>query len=249
MKVLFLGGKNIGCGCLKLLIEAKADIVGIMLNPSDIDKERWYASAAELGLIHNIPVFMLQDINSEEGVACVKRLAPDLIIVVYYDKILKKQIIEIPRKGCINLHMALAEKYRGCYPTTWALINGEKQTGVTLHYIDEGIDSGDIVAQKEITIEESDTGLILYNKCTQAGIQLFAEHLPLILTDKMSRRKQVATAETRYYKRDFPSRKIEFTKSGREIYNNLRALIFDPFPPPFFYIGAKKYIIKEEKDK
>ena len=249
MKILFMGGKNIGYGCLKLLIASKVDIVGIIVNPSDTDAARWYESTAELGLHHNLPVFMIEDINSEKGVAYIKELAPDLIIVVYYDKILKKRIIDIPRKGCINLHMALAEEYRGCFPTTWAIMNGEQRCGVTLHYVDEGIDSGDIIEQKEIIIDEGDTGRGLYEKCTRAGIELFREELPRILSDTVKRRKQVTTEKTKYYKRNFPNREIDFSKSGREIYNRIRALIFDPFPPPFFYIGETKYVIKQETDQ
>jgi methionyl-tRNA formyltransferase len=249
MRIVFMGGKNIGCGCLKYLIEREEDrVVGIIVNPSDTAKDRWYESATELGIANNIPVYLFENINSPESVSLVRELSPDIIVVVYYDQILKKDIIHIPPKGCINLHMALAEEYRGCYPTTWAIINGEKRTGVTLHYIDEGIDSGDIIAQREVTITDGDTGKSLYKRCTKTGLELFREQFPLISSGKAARRKQATTAKTKYYKREFPSRELDFSRPGREIFNHIRALLFEPFPPPFFRIGNRRFIIKEEKD-
>jgi methionyl-tRNA formyltransferase len=248
MKILFLGGKNVGCGCLEYLLERKKDLVGIIVNPSDIDRDRWYKSAAEIGFRNSIPVFSLKNINSRESVSFIKQLSPDIIFVVYYDQLLKSDIINIPPMGCINLHLALAEEYRGCYPTTWAIIKGEKRTGVTLHYIDQGIDSGDIIAQREVPISEDDTGRTLYEKCSSAGIELFRNQMPLILSGKSSRRKQIATVDTKYFKREFPSREIDFSKSGKEIYDHIRALLFDPFPPPFFTIGGKKYTIEQETE-
>jgi len=167
----------------------------------------------------------------------IQQMAPDMIVVVYYDRILKKDIIDIPPMGCINLHMALAEEYRGCYPTTWAIINGETKTGVTLHYIDEGIDTGDIIAQKVVKIEPDDTGKSLYNKCTMAGVELFKETFPLLMNGTAPRRKQVTTRNTKYYGRCFPSHNVG---------NYIRALTFPPFPEPYFYIGDKKMVIKEE---
>lgn len=247
MRILFIGGKNIGCGCLRHMTESRADVVGIIVNPADTAKDRWYESAAEIGMANNIPVYAPEKLNSPESTALIKRLAPDIIFVVYYDQILKPAIINIPAKGCINLHMALAEEYRGCYPTTWAILNGETKAGVTIHYIDEGVDTGDIIAQKEVTINDEDTGKTLYDKCTKAGIELFREQFPLIMSGKASRRKQVTNDNTRYYRRKFPTQEIDFSKPGDKILNHIRAHLFEPFPPPFFYIGKRKFIIREEK--
>jgi len=249
MRVLFAGGKDVGWGCLEYLIrESQSEVVGVFINRgSDTAKDRWYRSAAEIALAHHIPVFAPRSMNSARAIDVIRNLAPDIIVVVYYDQILKREVIDIPPHGCINLHMALAEEYRGCYPTTWALINGEKRTGVTLHYIDEGIDTGDIIAQKEVEITESDTGKSLYYKCTAAGVQLFSETFPLIEQGKAPRRKQKTTDKTRYYRRVFPSREIDFSKSGQEIYDYIRALTFPPFPPPYFYIGDTKMVIVPEE--
>lgn len=249
MRVLFMGGKNIGCACLDYLVERKTNLVGIIVNTdTDVEANRWYRSATETGLRQNIPVFSPRNINSTEGVRLVKSLKPELIVVAYYDQILKNGILSIPKLGSINLHMALAEEYRGCYPTTWAIINGETRVGVTIHYVDEGIDSGDIIAQKELEIKNEYTGRDLYVLCSKAGTELFRETFPLIEAGEAPRRKQKSTANTKYYKREFPSREVDFTKSGKEIHNFIRALIFEPFPSPYIKIGERKFIFKEVKE-
>ena len=249
MKILFMGGKDIGCGCLEYLLEREEDtVVGVIVDPPDTAGDRWYASATELALKKRVPIYSLK-INSPEGVSIVRELSPDIIVVVYFDQILKKEIINVPRMGCVNLHMALAEQYRGCYPTTWAIINGEKMTGVTLHYIDEDIDTGEIIAQSEVPVTGEDTGETLYRKCTKSGIELLREYFPLIADGSAPRRKQVTSEATRSHKRVFPSREIDFSKPGSEIYDHIRALIFEPFPPPYFYIGKKKFIISEDREE
>ena len=248
MRIVFAGGKNVGCGCLEYLLAEAPDtrVVAVLVNSdSDVAPDRWYRSAAELALKHGIPVFAPTSINAPSSVELLEDLAPDMIVVVYYDQILEQEVIQLPKRGAVNLHMALAEEYRGCYPTTWALINDGTRTGVTLHYIDEGIDSGDIIAQSVIPITDSDTGKSLYDKCTDAGIKLFKRTWPEIIAGVAPRRPQKTTERTRYYRRDFPSREVDFSKSGREIYNYIRAMLFKPFPTPYFYIGDKKVIIVE----
>lgn len=247
MNVLFMGGKRVGYGCLKYLIRLGHNVVGVAVNPGDTDAGRWYPSICELSLKYGIPVFEYENINSPGAVTRVQGMAPDIIVVVYFDAILKKQIISIPPKGCINLHLALAEEYRGCYPTTWAIINDEKRTGVTLHYIDESIDGGDIIAQREVKIERTDTGLTLYDKCTDACISLFMETFPAIAEGRVKPRPQDKT-KGKYYKRQFPDQRIDFSKSGQEIYNHLRAVLFEPFPPPYFFIGNQKYEVRKVED-
>jgi methionyl-tRNA formyltransferase len=249
MRIVFAGGKDVGCGCLEYLLEyPDVDVVAVIVNSDgDMAAKRWYRSAAELALRHDVPVFAPHSINEPKMITRLQGMAPDLIVVVYYDCILKGDVIGIPKRGCINLHLALAEEYRGCYPTTWALINGEIRTGVTLHYIDEGIDTGDIIAQKAVEILPDDTGKSLYYKCTRAGIELFREAVPSVLEGTIPRVRQITTERSRYYKREFPSQCIEFTKSGEEVYNHIRAVYFPPFPLPYFYIGRKKMVIAEEK--
>lgn len=246
MRILFMGGKNVGHGCLRSVLDrGTEEVVGLFTNPGDDAPGRWFNSASELARSRGVPVFSPERLNTPENAEIIRGLAPDFIFVVYYDRILGKEIISLPEKGCYNLHLALAESYRGCYPTTWALINGETETGVTLHAIDPGIDSGDIVAQKKVAITPEDTGKSLYDKCTEAGIAVFREWYPRILAGDFRARPQVATAQTRYYKRDFPSREIDFSATGKQIYDRIRAQLFEPFPPPYLMIGGVKYEIRK----
>lgn len=250
MRIIFIGGKDVGCACLEWLMEEDFEIAAVIVNPNDTEAGRYFRSATELSRPRGIPTFCPEDINSPESVEQIRSLNPDTIVVVYYDQILKRDLIAVPASGCINLHLALAEEYRGCYPTTWAIINGEERTGVTLHYIDEGIDSGDIIAQKIVPIEKSDTGFDLYRKCTEAGIELFKETFPLIAQGKASRTPQKTTSKTRYYPRkSFPSHEVDLNKSGKELCDYIRALTFPPFPAPCFRIGNRKMVIVEERQE
>ena len=232
-----MGGKFVGYGCLEYLLETQ-DVVGVYVNPSDTAADRWYPSVSEPALKNHVPVF-LYNVNDSESVATIKSLKPDIITVVYYDQILKSEIINIPPLGAINIHLALAEQYRGCYPTTWALINGATTTGVTIHYISEGIDAGDIIADKEVAISHDCTGEDIYYQLTSVAIDLFKETFPKIA--KITPRKQDGR-NARYYKREFPSREITLDE---KTYNRVRALLFKPFPPPYIKIGKRKFIIKE----
>lgn len=246
VRVLFMGGKGIGCGILRLLVDApSAHVCGVVVNPNDTDAGRWYPSAAEIALAAGISVRAPANVNSEEEIEWIRACNADLIVVAYYDQILKREIFEMPLLGCFNLHFALAEFYRGCYPTTWALINGEALTGVTLHRVTSEIDGGEIAAERTVPIAPADTGLSLYAKCTEAGIALFTEALPALLGGKLPGRPQCRTTVTRYYKRAFPSHEIRFEGDAQDVLNQIRALHFPPFPLPYFKLGDKKFVIVE----
>jgi methionyl-tRNA formyltransferase len=231
-RVVFMGGKAPGRACLEILRKhPDVELIWTYRN-WDTDVQHPQSSSHPLR------------INSERVIEEIIKMAPDLIIVVYYDQILGKEIIDIPPMGCINLHLALAEEYRGCYPTTWALINGEKMTGVTLHYIDEGIDTGDIIAQYRIPIYPSDTGKDLYDRCTRGGTFLFENALQSILDGTNERRKQQA-GHPWYHKRQFPHHEVPMRRPTK---NYIRALYFPPYPKPYIDIGGRKFYIVAEED-
>lgn len=247
VRVLFAGGKAVGCGVLRQLIESPSAVVcGVVVNPNDTLASRWFPSAAEIALEHGIPVRALKNINGEDEIAWVRGCCPDMIVVAYFDQILSRTVFSIPSMGCVNLHLAPAEKYRGCYPTTWAIINGETMTSVTLHRVVDEIDGGDILAEREVSIEPHDTGLSLYDKCSNAGIALFAESLPALLAGQLQGRPQRRSACTRYYKREFPSHEIRFEGDAQAVLNRIRALHFPPFPAPYINLGGRKFLIVEE---
>jgi len=231
-RVVFMGGKKIGKRCLDILRRHPGvELVKIIQNPNEIP---WLRKPA-----------MPRNINHFHEVMLIRQEKPDLIICVYYDQILKRPLLDIPPMGCINLHLALAEEYRGCYPTTWAIINGETETGVTLHYMDEGIDTGPIISQAKVPIYEWDTGKDLYERCVEAGVGLFRQTLPSILAGESIGKKQEIDGYVYQHERKFPSHEIP---ASNDLKDYIRALYFPPWPKPYVDIGGRKFYLVEEGD-
>lgn len=239
-KILFMGGRDIGYGCLEFLLKKKYNVVGCFVNADDKEPDRWYKSVTEICFEYNVPVYCNDNINSSGSENLIKKLKPDIIVVVYFHQILKANIITIPEKGCINLHMALSQIHRGCYPTTWALIRGDAYSGVTFHYITEKIDGGPVIAQKKIKIMSDWTSRDLYFALTNTGIQLFKTVFPNLEKQTLY---QIDISNSKYYKKEFPSFEVHIPE---QIYNYIRALLFEPFPAPYIKIGEKKYFFISE---
>lgn len=248
-KVIFFGGKKIGYRCLELLCSnSQISLSLIITNTSDLyDKnDRWYPKIYDLAVSHKIPYLSTDLPNSDEVISIIKGIEPDLMFVVYYDNILKPKLFKLAKEGVINLHLANAEKYRGCYSTTFAIINGEKEYGVTLHYIDEGIDTGPVIDKKVFELKREWTGKDLYDMATGEGFKLFQENLNSIIEENAVSQKQKTSEELKFYKKSqFPSHNITFEGSGEDVYNRIRALMFPPFPHPYFYIGDRKIYLRE----
>jgi len=239
-KILFMGGKYVGYNCLKFLVEGGFKVMGCFVDPNDRD-DKISKSVKKLCLDNKIPVFIYKDVNAKESENTIKKLSADIIVVIYYDQILKPNIINLPPLGCLNLHLALSQVHRGCYPTTWSLIRGDKYTGATLHYITPRIDGGPVVGQKKLKIDDEWTGKDLYYKLSDVGIDLFKKKFPILNKVKPY---AIDISKSVYYKREFPSHEINLDK---KTYNRIRALIFDPFPKPYIKIGKRKFEITELK--
>jgi len=248
-RILFLGGKNIGAGCLRFLLENGFNVVGVVLNQRELsDRTRWYQSTAEIACNSGVPVLSFQTVNSPTAVNAVKALSPDIHACVFYDEIFRENFLAIPPLGTVNIHMALAEEYRGRFPCNYTILNGDSRTGVTLHRVDVGVDSGDIIADVEVPITKSDTARSLYDRCTEAGVALFCEHFGKVLDGTANTRTQQPKPGMRTYSRkDLPKKEIDFSQPGSKIYDFIRALTFPPFEPPFFYIGDQKMVVVPEE--
>lgn len=174
----------------------------------------------------------------------LKQLRIDLVLVNSYSLILRPDILAIPPMGAINVHGALLPRYRGANVLNWVLVNGERETGVTLHYMDEGIDTGDIVLQKKVRIGPHDTALTLRNNLHRAGCRLLSELWFLIEAGKPLPRRRQDESEACYYRRRRPEDGlIDWRLPEREIYNLVRALV-RPWPGAYYYdkTGAKVVI-------
>ena len=180
MKVLFIGSKGMGVLALEELSRQGAEIIAVVARWDDPSPDQWYPSVTECGNKLGLPVYNPRNVNHPDFIAQVKALDPDLMFTAFYPRIYKRKLLEIPPQGSINLHFAPLPRYRGSNPGAWAIINGEKQHGVTMRYMDPNVDSGDIVGQRSVDVSDSETGQTLYDKCERKGLELVRETWPLI---------------------------------------------------------------------
>ena len=194
LKIVFMGTPDFAKESLKRIYEAGYEILGVVTN---IDKPKGrgmklvFSEVKEFALEKNLKIFQPVKIkNNLEFIEEIKELKPDVICVVAYGKILPKEILDIPKYGCINVHGSLLPKYRGAAPIQWAVINGENKTGITTMFMDVGMDTGDMILKKEIPISEDETTGELWERMSIIGGELLVETLKLIEKGKAPRKKQ-----------------------------------------------------------
>ena len=175
-----MGTPDFAVPCLEKLIKNKYEVVGVFTQP-DKKKGRGqkfsFTPVKNLALENNLPIFQPDSLKNTESFELLKGLNPELIVVVAYGKILPKNILDIPKYGCINVHGSLLPKYRGAAPIQFAIINGEEKTGVTTMFMDEGMDTGNMLLKAEIKIEDEDTSESLYSKLSKLGSELLIKTL------------------------------------------------------------------------
>lgn len=194
MKVVFFGTPDFAEESLKALYEAGHEIALVVTNP-DRPKGRGMKMVAspvkEYALDKGLEIAQPEKVrNNTEFIEKVRAINPDVICVVAYGKILPKEILEIPSKGCINVHGSLLPKYRGAAPIQWAVINGDKTTGITTMYMNEGMDTGDMILKKEVEIGEDETTGELWNRLSEIGGELLVETLEKLQNGTAPRTKQ-----------------------------------------------------------
>lgn len=242
MRCVVLAYSNIGCAGIEALVKNGFEVAAVFTHPDKSTENIWFRSAAETAVANNIPVFAPEDINHPIWVERIKELKPDFIFSFYYRELVGKEILSIPSKGCMNLHGSLLPAYRGRCPINWVLVNGETETGVTLHYMTEKPDAGDIVAQKKVAITEDDTALSLHKKCTEAATALLNETLPKIKEGTASKTAQDNSKSSYFGGRTPEDGEICWEKSATEVRNLVRA-VTTPFPGAYSYIGDRKILI------
>lgn len=194
LKILFMGTPDFALESLKALYEAKYNIVGVVTNP-DRPKGRGMKMIAspvkEYALEKHLAVYQPEKVrNNEEFLNTVKKINPDLICVVAYGKILPKELLEIPKMGCINVHGSLLPQYRGAAPIQWAVLNGDKKTGITTMYMNKGMDTGDMILKEEVQIGEDETTGELWERLSKIGAKLLVETVEKIEDGTAPREKQ-----------------------------------------------------------
>ncbi len=194
MRILFMGTPDFAKVSLEAIYNAGYEILGVVTNP-DKQKGRGMKMLAtpvkEFAIEKNIPVYQpIKVKGNEEFINQIKELNPEVICVVAYGKILPKEILDIPEKGCINVHGSLLPKYRGAAPIQWAVLNGDKTTGVTTMYMDVGMDTGDMILKKEVQIGEDETTGELWDRLADLGAKTLVETLEQIESGTAVRVKQ-----------------------------------------------------------
>lgn len=242
LKVAVFAYNDVGYECLKVLMDGGDEIVAVVTHEDDPKEEIWFRSVAELARAHHVPDYAPSSPNTPAFMDLIRKLAPDLIFSSYYRRLLSRELLAIPRLGGINLHGSLLPKYRGRSPVNWVLINGESETGVTLHYMVEEADAGDIVAQRSVPIAMEDTAVTLFHKLTRAAAELLKESYPLIKAGTAPRIPQDSRLATKFGGRKPEDGIITWERPALAIYNLVRA-VTHPYPGAFtFHQGKKLYI-------
>lgn len=242
LNIVFMGTPDFAKESLEAIYNAKYNIVGVVTNP-DKPKGRGMklipSPVKEFALENNLSVY--QPIKVRENVEFIeemKKLKPDVICVVAYGKILPKELLDIPKLGCINVHGSLLPKYRGAAPIQWAVINGEKQTGITTMYMDIGMDTGDMILKKTVDIGEDETTGELWERLSKIGGEILVDTLKLIEDGKAPREKQ-AEDFTMAPMLNKEIGQINWNeKTAKEIKNLVRGL--NPIIGAYTYVNDKK---------
>lgn len=253
MRVLFFGASELGYDCCESLISCNTDIVGIFTIPREYsikykdEKERislknvTFKDFNELGNKYNIPVTTVEG-NLSAHLEYIQKLKPDLILVIGWYYMIPKVIMDLPSKGAIGIHASLLPKYRGNAPLVWAIINGETKSGVSLFYFDDGVDTGDIIAQKKFSISPSDTIKEVLKKTKKCSKDILLEYIPLLEKGIAPRIKQDHSKATIFPKRTPKDGEIDWALPGDQIKNFIRAQT-RPYPGAFTIIQGKKVTI------
>lgn len=240
MRIIFFGSSVFALPALKALFSSGHEIIQVVTQP-DKEKGRGLVRAStavkKIAVLNKVAVYQPEKINNQESIKFLSRLSPDLFVVISYGQILPARILEIPKRLSINLHASLLPKYRGAAPINWALINGEKETGITVIKMNEKMDAGEIVLQKKIYIDSSDTAVSLEEKLSQDGTGLLLESIKLIEMGKVTLFAQDEGMVSFAPKLKKGDGRINWSESAEQIRNLIRGTY--NWPGSFTYYKGK----------
>lgn len=245
MKIVFMGTPDFAGEALRALLESKHQVLAVFTQP-DKPKGRGnklsYPPVKEIALDKGLPVYQPARIRDEESLSLIKNLSPDLIVVAAYGKILPKELLNIPKFGCINIHASILPKYRGSAPIHWAIINNEKETGITIMQMDEGMDTGDILLVDKIEISEDENTGDLFQKLAILGGKLLLEALNKLEKDGIVPLKQnndEATYAPMLKKED---ELLNWNMSALDLHNKIRGM--NPWPGVYTFFRGERLKIQ-----
>ncbi|MBS9438074.1 bifunctional UDP-4-amino-4-deoxy-L-arabinose formyltransferase/UDP-glucuronic acid oxidase ArnA [Photorhabdus noenieputensis] len=242
MKAIVFAYHDIGCVGINALIKAGFDIQAVFTHTDDPNENHFFSSVARLSADLALPVFAPENVNHPLWIERIRELKPDVIFSFYYRDMLSEDILSLASIGAFNLHGSLLPKYRGRAPINWAILNGEVETGVTLHKMVLKPDAGDIIAQHKVAIAETDTALTLHGKIREAAEKLLDQVLPQIKAVTYPAIPQDESQATYFGRRTAEDGEIDWRKSATEI-NNLVRAVTEPYPGAFTFLGERKITI------
>ena len=240
MRVVFMGTPGFAVGTLKALLEAGHDVAAVVTQPDKPKgrgKELLMTPVKAEAVKHDIPVFQPERVRkNEEFLEELKKLAPDVIVVVAFGQLLPVSVLTLPKYGCVNVHASLLPMYRGAAPLQWVIINGEKVSGVTTMQMDKGLDTGDMLLKEEVAIEPKETYETYHNKLSVVGAQLLIKTLDGLEAGTITPVKQ--EGDTCYASMiDKSLGNLDFTRPAVELERLMRGL--DPAPAAYSFLDGK----------
>ena len=240
MKIVFMGTPDFSVNALENIVKAGHDVVGVITQP-DKPKGRGgkmqYTPVKEKALELGLDVYQPQRVKETEFIEKLKEMNPDAIVVIAFGQILPKAILDMPKSGCINVHASLLPKYRGAAPIQWSVIDGEKETGVTTMYMNEGLDTGDIIDKVVVPIDKKETGGSLFDKLAIEGGKLILKTLIELENGTAVRTPQDDSKSNYAGMINKQLGKIDFNKSANEIERLIRGL--NPWPSAYTKMDGK----------
>ena len=241
MRIVFMGTPDFSVPALNALVDAGHEVAAVVTQPDrpkgrgkDVQMTPVKLQALEYG----IPVYQPEKVKDPAFVEILKELHPEAIVVIAFGQILSKAILDIPPYGCVNIHASLLPKYRGAAPIQWAVIDGEKETGVTTMMMDVGLDTGDMISQAVVTLAEDETGGSLFGKLAQAGAELLIKTLPSIEQGTAEFEKQPQESPTPYASMITKQMgHMDFNRPAEELERLVRGL--NPWPSAYTFINGK----------
>ena len=246
MKIVYMGTPDFAVAPLEAIIRAGHQVAAVVTQP---DKQRGRGKEVQMtpvkacALKHGIPVFQPVKIREPESVAKLKEYGAEIFVIAAFGQILSEEILNMPPLGCVNIHASLLPAYRGAAPIQWAVINGEKESGVTIMQMEKGIDTGGMFLKKTVPVDPKETGASLHDKLMQAGAELIVEALPGIASGKLIPEKQDEARATHVGRLDKSMGIIDWGKDARGIERLVRGL--NPWPSAYTTLNGKTLKIWE----
>lgn len=247
MNIVFMGTPDFAVPSLKILVESKHNVIAVV---TGVDKERGrgqkvtYTPVKEFAVANNIPVLQPEKLKDQNFISSLKELNADLFVIVAF-RILPEEVFTIPAKGSFNLHGSLLPRYRGAAPIQWALINGDKETGVTTFMLEQKVDTGNIIIQEKIEIEDEDDFGTLHDKMSLLGADVVLKTVSLIDKGEVKLQRQDDSLASPAPKITKELAEINWNKSALEIHNLIKGL--SPYPGAYFKYNEK--LLKVYKSK